>query len=728
MGTEGGAMSEPDVVTMTEIAELAQVRRPTVSNWRRRHESFPQPVSFSGGQPLFDAEEVAAWLDQRLLPQADRSSDMPDAPSTYGERFRIELGLRALGSADGVWPGDDLIRLGLALTALRTVAQRPLPTETVTGIAWLAASVEAERPELTGLFTEDLTQLPSDALRLCRIVEGLIGAAGSAHAAERLVDSADRLGSTFRERMTPPPLADFVARLAGDVEGRRVFDPAAGTGTLLLRVLDGRSPQRITAADLDKAALRSLHHRLICHGVVAVSVVQADGLTDWVDPKADLVIIDPPFAPGEDEKEAGGPLLWAGRAAQHIAPGGRAYVIVPAWTLSRAGRRSGKILPAVQLRESLLRQDVLAAVIQLPRRIHSYLTGTELAVLVLAPEGQGAQDVVVCNADRLAMESPDQWGDEAARLLTSREEHRPDVCRRFATTELLRKRSLLPAHLLAPVRTSVDHFEVAIAAQRAVLDAFPTGEPWVERLAVSTRGGQPDHVHVGELVARGQLQILPGHRIAVEDIGDDGYPVVGRDELLGARPVGERAIDPLVHANYRAAALTEPGDVIVLAEQGIHALVDDRGGRVPLIPAQVVRIPQHVTYQHALARGRTPDPLWMRPRVLARLLATPRNTGRESGSTVRRVALTQLELPNLDPDEVARLDDFLMELEQQVDDLRNKVSALNRLGTVVLAGAGDGVLTLAALPRVQSDPGRRHSSGSNQRSWSGTTVPPGEGG
>lgn len=32
------------LMSMTEIAELAQVRRPVVTTWRRRYADFPQPV------------------------------------------------------------------------------------------------------------------------------------------------------------------------------------------------------------------------------------------------------------------------------------------------------------------------------------------------------------------------------------------------------------------------------------------------------------------------------------------------------------------------------------------------------------------------------------------------------------------------------------------------------------------------------------------------------------
>ncbi|KWX05122.1 hypothetical protein TH66_05220 [Carbonactinospora thermoautotrophica] len=122
--------------------------------------------------------------------------------------------------------------------------------------------------------------------------------------------------------------------------------------------------------------------------------------------------------------------------------------------------------------------------------------------------------------------------------------------------------------------------------------------------------------------------------------------------------------------------------MIVLAEYGVHALVDERGDSVVLSPAQVLRITQ---------TSATP---WMRPRVLARLLTAPRNASRHTGSTVRRVSLRELELPTLSPEEVARLDEFLAELDRRLAALRRQVSALDQLGSAVVEGVAHGVLSI----------------------------------
>ena len=50
-------------LTLKDIAELAQVGRPAVSNWRKRYDDFPAPVEESTPRkPLFEAASVIEWL------------------------------------------------------------------------------------------------------------------------------------------------------------------------------------------------------------------------------------------------------------------------------------------------------------------------------------------------------------------------------------------------------------------------------------------------------------------------------------------------------------------------------------------------------------------------------------------------------------------------------------------------------------------------------------------
>src|SRR5699024_9390697 len=57
-------------LSLADIADLAGVTRPAVSNWRARNDDFPAPVEGSPERrPLFSLHEVLTWLaGQNLLP------------------------------------------------------------------------------------------------------------------------------------------------------------------------------------------------------------------------------------------------------------------------------------------------------------------------------------------------------------------------------------------------------------------------------------------------------------------------------------------------------------------------------------------------------------------------------------------------------------------------------------------------------------------------------------
>lgn len=66
-------MRSSEEVTAADIARLAGVGRAAVSNWRRRHADFPNPVGGTRVSPTFSLDEVERWLfaNGRLQPDAN---------------------------------------------------------------------------------------------------------------------------------------------------------------------------------------------------------------------------------------------------------------------------------------------------------------------------------------------------------------------------------------------------------------------------------------------------------------------------------------------------------------------------------------------------------------------------------------------------------------------------------------------------------------------------------
>src|SRR5699024_9847555 len=100
---------------------------------------------------------------------------------------------------------------------------------------------------------------------------------------------------------------------------------------------------------------------------------------------------------------------------------------------------------------------------------------------------------------------------------------------------------------------------------------------------------------IGELIDKGVLRRLPGHRLDAADVraaaGAPGeVPVLGEPELTGASGRGSRVADRLELAARYPAKLTEPGDVVFMVSPRPAAMVDHEGFSVVAFPAQVLRV------------------------------------------------------------------------------------------------------------------------------------------
>ena len=91
--TDGGRL-----VTRTEIAALAGVKRPAVTNWARRNADFPKPVR-SGELDYFRLPEVLDWLGRCVVPTRLRTVEEAEGV-TYGHRARGNLAALSRWTAD----------------------------------------------------------------------------------------------------------------------------------------------------------------------------------------------------------------------------------------------------------------------------------------------------------------------------------------------------------------------------------------------------------------------------------------------------------------------------------------------------------------------------------------------------------------------------------------------------------------------------------------------------
>lgn len=382
-------MTQPDfdLIGVTEIAEMAGTARSTVSNWKRRYDDFPAQRGSNPRGPLFDRREVAEWLlgrgTQATTPAPTGSTDLDKQLWNLANTMR------------GVWSTEEF-----ALTAARYLVHHPVPDRLATqaGADHVAAFV-AQLEEIAG---------------------------GTLEEREEAIDALLAI-PTGKMQFRPP---DHLVRLATAILGPRssILDPCCGVGQLLVASAD--HAQRLcgqeTNAQLAELARGRLWNIVIGPDTTS-DVVTGDALRDDAFPEHfDGVICFPPFGVRLTEPLAeadsrwafeypgtSGDAAWIQHVVAHVAPGGRAVMVLPPsamWASGVMGR----------LRASLVRSGHLRAVVQLPQRTFQ-TTGIPAVLVVLERPDGPVTDPVVLVCDPLEAERgawPPSNGDAVAASVT----------------------------------------------------------------------------------------------------------------------------------------------------------------------------------------------------------------------------------------------------------------------------------------------------------------------
>ncbi|MFF2203952.1 N-6 DNA methylase [Streptomyces sp. NPDC058145] len=397
-------MSTSDAVpvSLAEIARIAGVGRAAVSNWRRRHDSFPTRIGGTDVSPQFSLTEVEQWL-------------------------RDNGKLKDIGGRELLWPRFEVLgsRNESGLTVAEAARRMRSPRARIA------------HPELSSHARE----LVAEAAKLGR-------AEGPRETFEfllqRWLETHVRQLST-----TPPPLATLMTRIALGVRlgseedgGLTILDPACGTGHLAAAAAQEYDGPRLELLGCEKdpalAALAAARLDFVTEDRdVRTRIATADALRE--DPfsgaRADIALCNPPFnerdwgyeelatdqrwthgLPPRTEPE----LAWVQHLLSHLKPGGTAVVVLPPAVASRkAGRR---------IRGSLLRTGALRAVVSLPPgSAQPHSVSLQLWVLRAAPDGPAAtvpsQDALLVDATRFARPgtrepSPD-WDALGSFVLTA---------------------------------------------------------------------------------------------------------------------------------------------------------------------------------------------------------------------------------------------------------------------------------------------------------------------
>ncbi|MFD9715760.1 N-6 DNA methylase [Streptomyces sp. NPDC059076] len=568
-------MSTPRAVpvSLAEIARLAGVGRAAVSNWRRRHPSFPTRIAGTDVNPQFSLTDIENWLreNKKLKKSAEREWLWP--------RFE------ALGDRDET--GAAIAEVGRRLAGRGGTDESP-------------RSNEPAYPEAAA----DLIERAVDLGRR----EG--GPDAFAFLLRRWLDVHVRQIAT-----TPEPLAALMADIATHVApvdgGITAMDPACGTGQLLAAVAEaagergGGAPTLLGGdRDLVLAALAEARLNLAEQAPrndpasvdaaepVRIDVRAGDSLRDdpFAGVPADIVLCNPPFnerdwgyeelatdarwshgLPPRTEPE----LAWVQHCLAGLRPGGAAVLLLPPAVAARkAGRR---------IRGSLLRTGQLKAVVALPPGCAApHSVSLHLWVLRAPAAGDdqpiGGHLLVADGVSRFPRDPGREWtpdwtaiGDflhEATKATDPAVESA--YVRRVPVIELLDDEvDLTPGRHVTP---SPADSAPRLAATWAEFEDVTAGMAGSARLLAtleltSVAQDAPTATTVAELARAGALTLRGGQQppeavIRTGPPSAEDTPFLTVPDLLSSgAPRGHLAADDLAR---REAVIAEAGDIIVV--------------------------------------------------------------------------------------------------------------------------------------------------------------------
>lgn len=590
-------------ISLSGIARLAQVQRPVVSMWRSRAATsdapFPSPVAEDRGNEVFDARQVAEWL--AATGRGNNPDVVADAP--------------AFARFDSTSRGDsESFHALTALVALHATADQPLGELDREQLLDLADEVDPDDTSLQG----EVVALGDELVAMARFVDVLVdGAYGASAAFESILGERYREGHRVLTRTALEPQAtDLVSELVAELArsnpaadpNQPVFvDPTGACGDLLIAVLksvDESVDASAITANTNGVAARLLRRRLIAHQLPYASLaVSSTG--EFEVTGAPVLVAQFPH-PEVRVMSVARILSEVENIVLQMDDAQRTVVLAPASALTD-GRLAGE---ADAIRSQILRCGKLRAIVRLPRGLVTSNPRQALALWVFGPAHES-----VAHADRwtLAADLDDEplsagmrtdlvsdltaaMGDEVSIRAHAFRFTRPVLTR----TLLAGSGSLVAASkpvVTVPRTTTTQQRQLGRTDFPARLDASiaALGEEASEAVRHIVPTISPlslPAATLGSLVGSRHVRCLSGARLASEDLdAETGYAVIGVEELTGHVEVGARKIDRLVlAAEYPAARLTDPGDVVFCTSPQPKALVDTEGFSVVRYPARILRI------------------------------------------------------------------------------------------------------------------------------------------
>lgn len=540
-------------LALKDIAELAQVSRPAVSNWRKRYSDFPQPVAESTPRkPLFNAAEVVTWLKQNDF---------------FPEGAEKDLRLASL------WATANLLR--------REVAVEDIPLVVLT----LLAIDKDPHFEAPAEFTELTDTINTETLEEVKRGIAQLEIKDYGEAAMEVVDRFLGIGSRGlrSQYATSNSVSNQIllnAAASTDTQhARTVMDPACGIAGSLLGAGATCPDAQLLGVEKNPSTAALARLLVFLNGSNAV-IHTGDSL--FQDPLAgtlaDLLVCEPPFGahiprPFLNALEPiYGPLQGARPddifllyAVQHLSPDGYAYVFT---STSSAFRQQFR-----EQRQRLVAQGQVEAVVELPAGVFS---STRIPALLWVLRLGQVEEPLLIDASAHATETiPARIGEW---LNAARNRESADVPYKAVTLAeiVTNDGDLTPStYLSSPVRREAVEveFETSIKSLNSTVK---------ELTLLSTLDVTTDAIPSSTSFTRLNDLILSGHFERI-----DGSYEPERELKSGKARVAvpNRNAIPVFVDDFDAEDVLKPGDIL-LSQVGDIAVWVFEGNGQPWVPAK----------------------------------------------------------------------------------------------------------------------------------------------
>lgn len=589
-------------INTTEIAQMANVSVSTVSNWKRRSDTFPEPVGTKDGKPAFDYDQVARWLrdnDKEFHDSRVRSLVWEYANQVRGKMDAIEGGARFVA----------FLHLRKAASEYGLEVQWQTLVDDGDEESWVSyvdaiETIERETKHLLSNYVVDYVRslIKSDDIETIQDNVSLVDAIDLPN----IMDAADMvIDAMWNNRQVylgdnDSPLYHVMAEMANawaktcSEPNPTFYDPACGGAFVAMQVALHNPQYRFALADINSLAAVIAQARFFLQ--FGKNATETIVLNDLIrnDPfpglKCNLSVVTPPRGLSASADTGVTDPRWAydasnGAGRRPAFPSETAFLQDCIFHLDGAGRAFVALRPSfttgrsfANLRRRVVADGVVEAIVSLPRRqlrdtsipidiwVLSKVEGRNHVHLIdcaSATEGMAQEGLPVYLSEPLNgyADGKYRWVDvECANILA-------DENISLAPDKWIKPEGMNPKNICLESTEEISEIRQGLGQvddESNPLRDLPNSLTNMKESRVFTLRELVDS-NEAELI-RGNTQSVGRDAVYQEDVITPQILSEGMASLMKSRDVSKRE------------HITEPGDIVFRKLGSTHAAVDVEGG------------------------------------------------------------------------------------------------------------------------------------------------------